>query len=323
MPSAEILISVAELLTIVVGICYMVFGIFGAFANLIIFSRRHMRKSPCAQYILVQSLFDLFILSFLLLAQVVVYGFSWPYFLSQRSVCMLRNYLGSLMTQVSLYCNCLLAFDRWASTSRRVSARQWSTVNRARCLILFTVILWSLLSIPNAALTYGIKVNSIWQCVIISKTFLNYTAYFNVPCLTLCLPLLSLSLFGFLTYVNMTKLGALRQVVQLERQLTRMVLTQVVVATASLVPFAVQYTYSTITANWQKDPIWLATDSVLVQIGRLCFFFINVTGFYIYMCTSSEIQSTCKQAILKLRAGCRQNRVGPTQISLPLTNTRR
>jgi hypothetical protein len=90
----------------------MVFGLFGALANLIIFSRRRFRKTSNAQYILVQPLIIVVILSFVLFATVAIYGFAMPLFYSKRAVCVVvRNYTAIVSSQVSLYYNCLLAFD--------------------------------------------------------------------------------------------------------------------------------------------------------------------------------------------------------------------
>jgi hypothetical protein len=323
MPSVEFLMSVSKWLIIVVGICLMVFGLFGALANLMIFSRKRIRKTSCAQYILVQSLIDIVIFSFIVFSLVIVNGFAWPFFYFQRLVCVLRTYLTLLLTQASLYCMSLSAFDRWASTSRRVSIRQWSTVKRARVLIVINLVFWVLLCIPTVFLYYPFEVNGIWQCIVNSKLFLNYTSYFFTPCLVLLLPLLSLSLFGFHTYVNLSRLGALPHSLQLERQFTRMIITETLITIVSLIPFTMQFSYSIITADWQKDPLWLATDSVLVQTGRMCYFFNNAARFYIYMCTSSEIRSTLKRAMLKLRVRCRPNRVTTFQFPMTTRNTHR
>jgi hypothetical protein len=109
----------------------------------------------------------------------------------------------------------------------------------------------------------------------------------------------------------------------MERHFTRMILIQVLITIVTYVLYAAQYTYSTITADWQKGPFWIATDSVIGQIGRICFFLNHVIGFYIYISISNDIRTTFKKIMLQLRVGDRPNQVVPFQSALATTNTRR
>ncbi|CAF1282857.1 unnamed protein product [Adineta ricciae] len=301
MSSSAILISISQWLVIIVGLSFLFFGLIGTLANLLIFSNRRLRKLPSTQYILIQSIFNILIFSFALLAQILVTGFVWPYFFAFRLVCISRNYIGIFSTQSYLYLKCLVAFDAWASTSESVSIRQWSTVRRARLLILINIMFWSLLSIPYAIWNNNILQKNIWQCSLVGEIFQKYHGYFFVPTLVLFIPLLWLSFFGYHTYKHITRFKrCIRRLVRLKQQFTPMILAQVFVLIISFVPYTVQYTYTTITANWQKDSQWLAIDSIIVLTGRMCFFFNNAVEFYIYIYLSSEIRSIFKQLIFKL-----------------------
>ncbi|UJR13241.1 hypothetical protein I4U23_000263 [Adineta vaga] len=123
-------------------------------------------------------------------------------------------------------------------------------------------------------------------------------------------------------YKNVTSLQNNRRTIQLQRQFFRMILTQVLVTLISFVPYTLQLTYSTITTYWVKDAQWLATDNVIVQISRMCFYINNVIECYLYMMCSSEVRLTFKQVILKWELLHRNHRVTAFISTLPGTNTR-
>ncbi|CAF1157746.1 unnamed protein product [Adineta ricciae] len=312
MSSSAILISISQWFVIIVGLSFLFFGLIGTLTNLLIFSNRRLRKLPSTQYILIQSVFNILILSFVLLNQILVTGFVWPYFFTFRFACISRSYIAIFSTQTYLYLKCLVTFDAWASTSESVSIRQWSTVRRVRLLILITVMFWSLLSIPYAIWNNNILEKNIWQCFLVGEIFRKYHGYFFVPCLVLFIPLLWLSFFGYHTYKHITRFKrCIRRLVRLQQQFIRMILAQVFVLIISLVPYTAQYTYTTITDNWQKDSQWLAIDSIIVLTSRMCFFFNNAVECYIYICLSSEIRSIFKQLIFNLLPIRRPNVVLP------------
>ncbi|CAF0772522.1 unnamed protein product [Adineta ricciae] len=309
MLSPETLISISQWLTILPGIALIVFGLFGALMNLMIFSRQRFRKASSSQYILTQSIFDMITLSIALLAQVIVGGFGYPYLFSLQSICTFRNYVTLFSSQAALYSKCLIAFDTWASTSRHARIRQWTKLNRARFLILMNILFWMLASIPYGVFTKILLIRNVWQCTIAGPGILTYQAYFFVPCLILFMPLFSLSFFGYFSYVNMTRPTALAHIRQINRQLVRMVLVQIAVTVISFVPYGLQFIYSTVTANWQKSSQWIALDSLIVQMTRIGFFVNNTVEFYIYISQSNDVRFTFKRIMMNLKVIRGGNRV--------------
>ncbi|CAF0945734.1 unnamed protein product [Adineta ricciae] len=321
MVTPELLISISQWLTIILGICFITFGLFGSLMNLLIFSHRRFRNISSSQYILIQSISDMITLCVALLVQVIVNGFVWPYFFTIQFLCSFRGYASIVSTQTALYSKCLIAFDIWSSTSRHASIRQWNNLNRARFLILINILIWVLFSIPYAILGRIFLIKNVWQCAIIDPTFLNYHGYFFIPCLTLFLPVLALSFFGYYSYVHLMTLNALHQRRRLKRQFVRMILIQIFVTIISFVPYTLQYTYSTVTANWQKNSQWLAFDSLIVQISRIGFFISNVIEFYIYVTQSRDVRLTLQQIFKNFNLIRRHNDVLPTSIPMGNTNT--
>jgi hypothetical protein len=296
----QVLKSTALWITIIMGTGLTVLGIGGASANLAIFSRPRFRKTACGQYILLESLIDLVYIGFILVARIVVDVFNPPTFFASDFVCKLRNYLGTFLSGASIWCKCLTAFDRWASTSRNANIRQWSNVKRAHILLLIIIILWSSVSSPNIVLSYSSNANVSWQCVLSNTIYIEYYAYFLYPIGIFLLPLLIFSFFGFRTYIHISRLTAFRRGQLFDRQLTRMILYQAFVTIITSLPYGAQFFYTTLTATWNKNSLWLAIDSVIIQTGRMFVFVNSASGFYIYVSTSKVIQSMIKKSFKKL-----------------------
>ncbi|UJR13231.1 hypothetical protein I4U23_000253 [Adineta vaga] len=258
---------------------------------------------------------------FILIIQIAVTGSVWPYLFTSRFICILRNYISIFSTQASLYSKCLITFDIWATTSQHVSISQWSSVKRARLLILINLIVWALLSIPYGIWNNIMLVGNVWQCFIVGEILINYHGYFFLPCLVLFTPILLLCFFGYQSYVHVTRLHIHRRTMRLQKQFIRMILTQALVIIISFLPYTAQFAYSTITARWQKDSQWMALDSIIVQTGRMCFFFGNAVDFYIYMNRSNEIRSIFRQILFNLGSLLRQNQVAPIDHVLHMFNT--
>lgn len=197
---------------------------------------------------------------------------------------------------MSLWCKCLAAFDRWASTSQYVNIRLWSNVKRGHILLLTIIILWALLASPNIPLSYSAKIDSIWRCIISNKTYFNYYAYFVNLVAIFLFPLLVFSYFGFRTYVHISRLTVFRRAQLFERQLTRMILYQVFITIFSSLSYGIQFIYTTLTSKWSKTPLWLAIDNVISHIGRLCLFVNSISAFY-NVSTSKEIQLMIKNVL--------------------------
>jgi len=311
MSLSDVLTSVSRWLTISVSIVFIAFGLFGAAANLIIFSRSRFFKTSIAQYILAQSSVDVINLGFGLMSQMLMNGFQIPVLSFHAIGCGIRNFTLLCCSRSSLYFKCLAAFDRWASTSRQASSRLWSTPKRARILIVINIIFWALHSIPNFILNDIVLSRGVWQCIATSKTLTNYTTYFATPVLILLVPLVWLAVFGTGSYLNIKNLRVLRRSERLEQQLTRMNIIEVLVTVIAFLPYVTQFIYSTITTGWEKSAVWAAADSVVVQIGRMCYYFSNVPAFYIYLCMSKDVRLTFKLLICKLNKGYRASQVMP------------
>ena len=290
----------SQYITIIVGCSLCLFGITGAIANLFIFSRPRFLKTACGQYILVGSFIDLIFLGFILSSRIFTDGFQMPTYFAFDWICKIRNYLGTMLLLASTSCKCLAAFDRWASTSQQIHIQQWSHVHRARILLFITITFFSLLALPNAILGQSINYGGIWTCISLNRIYRDYYAYFLNPFLVFLFPVLILTFFGCRTRVHITRLVHIRRIHSFERQLNKMILYQILFIVISSVPYGVQFFYTTLTLTWNKTALWLAIDSVIVQIGRMFIFVNSASAFYIYVIMSKSIRSSIKNWLRKL-----------------------
>lgn len=239
--------SATQWIAIIMGCSLLVLGIIEALLNLVIFSRVRFRKTAYSQYIFVGSLIDLCLISVNLTSRISVDGFGTSTFYSVGFVCKLRNYFGQCFLVSCIWCKCLAAFDRWAATSRNVTIHQWTNVKQAQILLLTINILSGLISSPNILLSYPIKINNIWLCIMTDKTYLDYYAYFFNTIEIFLLPLFMLSYFGLRTHDRLSHLNIFRRGQVLERQFTRMILYQVFITIISSLPYGLQSSYIALT----------------------------------------------------------------------------
>jgi len=123
--------STSQWITIIVGSGLFVLDIIEALANLVIFFVLDFEK----QHVVNIFSLDLVYIGFILASLIAIDGFNISTYFTFDSVCQLHNYLGTLLTCMSLWCKCLAAFDRWASTSQYVNIRLWSNVKRGHILL--------------------------------------------------------------------------------------------------------------------------------------------------------------------------------------------
>ncbi|CAF1454665.1 unnamed protein product, partial [Rotaria sordida] len=129
-------------------------------------------------------------------------------------------------------------------------------------------------------------------CTVTNPIFDRYTAYGNIVILGKILPISITFLFGCLAYRNVQQLShrtlpLVRR--QLDKQLTVMVLVQVIVAFFTVLPNTITYPF-TISPQLTRDPF---TSSLLQFINSLTICLSNLyvaSPFYIYLCASDRFR---------------------------------
>jgi hypothetical protein len=277
---------------------YPIFMILGDIGNLfivIIFSK--YRQNTCAIYLIALAILNSIYLTF--------YSFNgiFPFYYGDETIrafvlCKLRSYLVNIFGELGNTMIVLACIDRFLLTSSRVTYRAFSTPKRAKWLILFSIIFWSLfLSFTPVIITI---VNG--QCGNFGIYGTIYSAY-SIIFIGLIPPMI-LCIFGYLAYRNMRQAHNRIQPVlnnqininnsmrRRDRELWVMVISEVLVyvVTASFYPITVIEMMISQNIISNKSVEYLQIESFLSFIG-LFFVFINrASPFYIYLIVSKPFR---------------------------------
>ena len=302
----------------IVPIFQIILGTFGNIMNILIFTRRSLRSNPCSLYFLASSINNLFVLYVATLTRLLSSGWKLDPTNSNLALCRLRTFFVYSSLCLIQWFVVLASIDRYLSSCQSARFRQMSSISIARRLILITIIVVALAHFHTF----------VWWSVdyIGSKTYCNifqydYEVAFQVLFLflTCALPPVMMGIFGTLTILNVRKLGS--QVApqnrnnggndrlrSKDRQLSLMLLIQIVVTLLCTVPFSV----ANITSMVSQYLITLsdyddAINTFYSNIARIVNYFNPVVGFYIYTLSSrvfrSEMRSVIMNAVKFLTCG--------------------
>jgi len=236
----------AQEVTIYMGIPILIAGMVGEILNCIVFlSLKTFRENTCAFYLSIMSFVNIGQLLTGLFSQIMIDGFNIDW--TQISwYCKFRVYILQFCALMSYTCMCLATIDQFLSTSLNPRWQQLSNIKLARILSLIFFIVWILHGVP-----YLIYLNIVTSpttnelnCLLTNTILLQYFNYGFVVTLAGFLPVFITILFGFLAYRNVTQLAyrtvpVIRR--ELDKQLTVMVLVQVVFNCCATIPYIILY----------------------------------------------------------------------------------
>ena len=277
--SAAVILSInfaSQQVAIYFNLFNLIAGIPGGIFILIVFlSLKTFRDNTCAFYLIVMSIFNIGQLVIGSLSRFVISGFGIDWTITSVFYCKFRIYLIQICSLISLTCLCLATIDQYFATSSRVRWQKWSNIKLVRYLSGITIVFWTIL-----ASVYPVYYNIItpWNtkritCMSTNRVFDSYHSYFHRIVMLGFLPNFVTGLFAMLIRRNIHNL-AYRTVPlirrQLDRQLSNMLLVQVVFNIFALLLFNI---ISIIV------PYFLTTgDSVVVAKLQ----FVQVLSYCIY-----------------------------------------
>jgi hypothetical protein len=232
---------IGQQITIYSGITILILGIIGGFLNLIVFlSLKTFRQSSCAFYLTVMSFVNIGQLIFGLLSRILITGFGIDWTTTSLFYCKFRVPFFQLCSLISYACLCLATIDQYFATCTRVRWQQWCNIKLAHRLIIIFTIISCLILIPYPIfLNQFILSTGKISCTINNDMMSRYRNYVVVLFLVGYIPDLISVIFGILAYRNIQQI-AYRTIPlvrrELDKQLTTMVLLQVVVNLFTNVP---------------------------------------------------------------------------------------
>jgi len=276
---------IGQQITIYGGIIIIITGVLGNLINSIVFlSLETFRQSSCAFYLIILSIFNIGQLLAGLLSRVMITGFEIDLGGTSLLYCKLRVFIFTTCSLGSTICLCLAIIDQYFATCTRPRLQQLSNIKIARWLIVIFLIISIIILIP-----YPIYLNHVTLetgaivCTTTNDMMSQYRNYFVPLLLSGYIPDFITVLFGILAYRNVQQI-AYRTVPlvrrELDKQLTVMVLVQVIINLFTNVPF--------VTMNALIYAIISITNSIITDIIQFIDSMLSII-FYTYFAVSRNV----------------------------------
>ena len=200
----------------------------------------------------------------------------------------------------------LACIDRFLITSDRASFRAFSTPKRAKYLIFFSIIFWSLFVIHIPIMTTVVN----GQCTTSGIYSIIYSVYAII--FVGLIPSIILGIFGYLTYRNMRQMhnrvqpivqntiNANNSIQRRDRDLLIIVIAEVViyVITTALFPLILLEMMISQYVIPNKSFQYLQIEIFILNIAYFLLFINSAAPFYTYLISSKSFRRDFKQLII-------------------------
>jgi hypothetical protein len=268
---------IADQLTIYFGSIFLVTGLIGNGINTFIFSSVDTyRRNPCTFYCLIASINNILYILINLIARITAALYNVD--LTDTSIiwCKTRAFFAAFLCPISLTCPCLAIIDQFLVTSPNVNIRRCSNIKCAHRIVLVVIIVWSIHGIFGP-LFYNI---SSLRCISFNASYVTYSTIYVI--LIVCaIPVSVMSLFGWLTYRNISRTIILVRL-RADHQLVRMILTEVILVIISITPYGIDITYRTITSGIPKDIDRQTKESFATTVLTLVTYLYSIVCWNFY-----------------------------------------
>ena len=283
MTSIEYLNTVSGQFSIYLGIIILVAGVVGNIFDAIIFlSLKTFRENSCAFYLTALAFLNTGQLISSLFPRLMNLWFAIDWSTTSLVYCKIRAYIFQLCSLISFTCMCLATIDQFLTTSSKAHWQRLSGIKIAHRSFIIAAIIWILHGIPTLIYQDHVisSVTGNSTCVISNPILQYYNTYGFVLVLVSCLPVLVTGIFGLLAYYNISQL-AYRAVPlvrrELDKQLTVMVLVQVLFNFCVLVPYIVVSTIN-LGVNISRTSFSYAQIQLARSITITCYYFYYAVG---------------------------------------------
>ncbi|CAF1645191.1 unnamed protein product [Adineta ricciae] len=241
------------------GISTVILGITGDIFNIIIFvSLKTFRENSCTFYLTLMSFVNIGHLITGQLTRVMMTGFNTDWTLTSLFYCKFRQFSLELFTLISLTCLCFATMDQFFATCSHIRWQQWNNIKLAYRLCVLSRIFWIIYCIPYL-IFYNFEISSTTDgitCQFSNENFYRYHNYINNLILRGILPLTISIIFGILAYRNVRQISyrtvpLVRR--ELDKQLTNMVLIQIIFSFFFLLPYLIA-SFISVVGNAFDDP---------------------------------------------------------------------
>jgi hypothetical protein len=285
-------------------IVVIVTGLFGNTLNIIVFSAK-LKDSVCPFYLLAVDVFNIAAILMYDLTDVtqLIYGKNG----SESSVawCRVINYVGDVSIVFISFALCLASVDRYVSSCRQASRRLWSSVKVAKVSLVSALLVSSLLAIPDLIYWY---IDSDIRLCVAEAFYYEYMSYFLYPVMVSFIPVLILSISGYMTYQNLqttiyptSRASEHTRKRRIDHQMARMLLTQILCYSIQTTMLFIIYIYVAQTLYWEKSDMRIAVENLIQAVVYVIFSTAQCTGFYIYYSQSAAFRGNVKRIFMRNR----------------------
>jgi hypothetical protein len=288
---------------------------------------------------MVMSTFDLGLFFSNTLHNIMWYGFGIDWASLSLVYCKINTFIHIICSLGSITCLCLAIIDQYFATCSRPRWQQWCNIKLAHRLTAVFSIIWILHGIPYLIFfDHNISPSTNKTiCQITNNIFIKYQTYGFFLTLSNVLPLIAV-VFGLMAYHNARHIAhrlvpLFRR--ELDKQLTVMVLVQVLINFCTFIPYSIQTMYVLTIIN-PKNPVFTGTIQLVsivtiyfCDLGytvrtssmifdskfNISFCFVIVyfqTPFYTYVCVSKRFRRQLKYVLFEIYL----KRFQPNEIAL-------
>ena len=261
------------------GISVLTLGLLGGFLNTIVFlSLQTFRRNSCAFYLTIMSVVNIGQLLTGLMSRITISGFNTDWTETSLFYCKFRYFVFQTCALLSATCMCLATIDQYCATTSRPEWQPWSNVKTAHRLVIIAALFWLVHGIPY--LIFYDRVNmpnsTRLYCTSRNHIYLQYHTYIFTLTLIGFLPLLVTVVFGLLSYRNVRRMTyravpLIRR--ELDKQLTVMVLVQVILNCFTVLPLLIINTLA-FNINLERDKEKIPRVQLIGSI-IFCFYYVS------------------------------------------------
>jgi hypothetical protein len=270
------LVNISQHITIYVGSIMLFAGVIGGLLNIIIFfTLQTFRKSASGFYLTIMSFVNIGNLLTGLLSRIIISGFEIDWTLTSPFYCKFRWYCLQFFILTSFTCTCLVAIDQYLTTSARFQWHQWNHIKIAHRLISIFILIWLLHGIPYL-IYFNLISSSITNqitCTSVNPIYRQYHVYGYLITLSGVVPLIITGIFGLLAHHNIAHRAIPLVQRQLDKQLTTMVLNQLIYNFIFTSPYTI-LTITMILLPSNTDPI-LSASLNFVDVMSILLYYLS------------------------------------------------
>ncbi|UJR18930.1 hypothetical protein I4U23_022059 [Adineta vaga] len=249
---------------LIFGFILLLSGVIGNIFNMIIFFMNgYYNNNASSFYMLVRCFLDLNALLVGLVTRILSTGFSLDLAVMNRGWCKVRSGFLDINTQSTYTLLCLQSIDAFICSSPSVVLRQKSNIRIARYLVIGTICFWFIHELPYYFLQDLVITGGTPACVTKNTIFAQYRSYFIYLGVYTSIPIVIISIFGFLTVKHMRITAVKRSLTALIQQMIMMALFQIFAVLIFNGPYTAGQIYFISTANSVKSAYQRAQEQLV------------------------------------------------------------